>query len=98
MGYLPFALRDYLVRIGWSHGDQEIFSTEEMIKAFDRRQIERFDHLLGRENLLVTMAPADPHQIIAQRERQIPHRALGIVAECAVALRQIPTERLANQA
>ena len=31
MGYLPAALRNYLVRLGWSHGDQEIFSTQEMI-------------------------------------------------------------------
>jgi glutamyl-tRNA synthetase len=31
-GYLPAALRNYLVRLGWSHGDQEIFSTEEMIR------------------------------------------------------------------
>ncbi len=35
MGYLPAALRNYLVRLGWSHGDQEVFSTEEMIAAFD---------------------------------------------------------------
>jgi len=47
MGYLPSALRNYLVRLGWSHGDQEIFSTEEMIKAFDLpaigRSAARFD-------------------------------------------------------
>ena len=41
MGYLPMALRNYLVRLGWSHGDQEIFSTEEMIAAFDLPQIGR---------------------------------------------------------
>jgi glutamyl-tRNA synthetase len=41
MGYLPSALRNYLVRLGWSHGDQEIFSTEEMIAAFDLPQIGR---------------------------------------------------------
>ena len=35
MGYLPAAMRNYLVRLGWSHGDQEIFSTEEMVAAFD---------------------------------------------------------------
>jgi glutamyl-tRNA synthetase len=40
-GYLPAALRNYLVRLGWSHGDQEIFSTEEMIAAFDLPQIGR---------------------------------------------------------
>jgi glutamyl-tRNA synthetase len=41
MGYLPAALRNYLVRLGWSHGDQEIFSTEEMIAAFDLPSIGR---------------------------------------------------------
>lgn len=34
-GYLPEALLNYLVRLGWSHGDQEIFSIEEMIHLFD---------------------------------------------------------------
>ena len=41
MGYLPAALRNYLVRLGWSHGDQEIFSTQEMIEAFDLSSIGR---------------------------------------------------------
>ncbi|MCA1388326.1 MULTISPECIES: glutamate--tRNA ligase [unclassified Bradyrhizobium] len=41
MGYLPAALRNYLVRLGWSHGDQEIFSTEEMIDAFDLGSVGR---------------------------------------------------------
>jgi glutamyl-tRNA synthetase len=41
LGYLPEALRNYLVRLGWSHGDQEIFSTEEMIAAFDLSSIGR---------------------------------------------------------
>jgi glutamyl-tRNA synthetase len=47
MGYLPAALRNYLVRLGWSHGDQEIFSTQEMIDAFELsgvgRSAARFD-------------------------------------------------------
>ncbi|MDB5573844.1 MAG: glutamyl-tRNA synthetase [Tardiphaga sp.] len=41
MGYTPAALRNYLVRLGWSHGDQEIFSTQEMIDAFDLSAIGR---------------------------------------------------------
>jgi glutamyl-tRNA synthetase len=41
MGYLPAAMRNYLVRLGWAHGDQEIFTTEEMIAAFDLPQIGR---------------------------------------------------------
>jgi glutamyl-tRNA synthetase len=34
-GYLPDAVLNYLVRLGWSHGDQELFSREEMIRLFD---------------------------------------------------------------
>jgi glutamyl-tRNA synthetase len=41
MGYLPEALRNYLVRLGWSHGDQEVFSTQEMIDLFDLGHIGR---------------------------------------------------------
>ncbi|AND67801.1 glutaminyl-tRNA synthetase [Dyella thiooxydans] len=46
-GYLPHALLNYLVRLGWSHGDQEIFSREEMVKLFDiadvNKAASRFD-------------------------------------------------------
>ncbi len=40
-GYLPDALLNYLVRLGWSHGDQEIFSREEMIKCFDIKDVNK---------------------------------------------------------
>ena len=40
-GYLPEALLNYLVRLGWSHGDQEVFSLDEMIRLFD---IEDINH------------------------------------------------------
>jgi glutamyl-tRNA synthetase len=41
MGYLPEALRNYLLRLGWSHGDEEIISTEEAIKWFDLDAVGR---------------------------------------------------------
>jgi glutamyl-tRNA synthetase len=41
MGYLPAALRNYLVRLGWAHGDQEVFSTKEMIEAFSLDAVGR---------------------------------------------------------
>ena len=41
MGFLPAAMRNYLVRLGWSYGDQEIFSDEEMKATFDLPQIGR---------------------------------------------------------
>ncbi|HET6632483.1 MAG TPA: glutamate--tRNA ligase [Rhodanobacteraceae bacterium] len=46
-GYLPHALLNYLVRLGWSHGDQEIFSNQEMVELFDVANVNsapaRFD-------------------------------------------------------
>jgi len=46
-GFLPHAILNYLVRLGWSHGDQEIFSREEMIALFDiadvNKAASRFD-------------------------------------------------------
>ncbi len=41
MGYLPEALLNFLVRLGWSYGDQEIFSLEEMIALFDPKNINK---------------------------------------------------------
>ena len=41
MGYLPEAMRNYLVRLGWSHGDQEVFTTEELILLFDLNRVGR---------------------------------------------------------
>lgn len=47
-GYLPEALLNYLVRLGWSHGDQEIFTLDEMAELFDVSDVNRaaamFDH------------------------------------------------------
>ncbi|WP_102958455.1 glutamate--tRNA ligase [Mangrovicella endophytica] len=48
MGYLPVALRNYLVRLGWSHGDDEIMSTADLIQWFDITDVNkgaaRFDY------------------------------------------------------
>jgi glutamyl-tRNA synthetase len=41
MGYLPAAMRNYLVRLGWSHGNDEIFSTEQMIEWFGLEALGR---------------------------------------------------------
>jgi glutamyl-tRNA synthetase len=39
MGYLPHAVVNYLVRLGWSHGDQEIFTLEELVRHFDWKNV-----------------------------------------------------------
>lgn len=51
-GYLPEAMLNYLVRLGWSHGDQEIFSVEEMTKLFDIADINQSASAFNPEKLL----------------------------------------------
>jgi glutamyl-tRNA synthetase len=52
MGYLPEALLNFLVRLGWSHGDQEIFSIEEMITLFDPNNINKSSSNYNLDKLL----------------------------------------------
>jgi glutamyl-tRNA synthetase len=73
MGYLPEAMRNYLLRLGWAHGDAEILPTEEAIKLFDlpgvgrspaRFDFKKLDHINGHylraadDARLVTLAVA----------------------------------------
>lgn len=51
-GYLPEALLNYLVRLGWSHGDQEIFSIDEMIKDFTLEAISKSASAFNTDKLL----------------------------------------------
>ncbi len=51
-GYLPEALLNYLVRLGWSHGDQEIFSREEMIELFDLTGCNRAPSAFNTDKLI----------------------------------------------
>ncbi len=52
LGYLPEALLNFLVRLGWSHGDQEIFSVEEMIELFDPKNINKSSSNYNLDKLL----------------------------------------------
>ncbi len=51
-GYLPEALLNYLVRLGWSHGDQEIFSLDEMIEYFELKDVNVSASAFNPEKLL----------------------------------------------
>lgn len=93
MGYLPAALRNYLVRLGWSHGDQEVFSTEEMVAAFDLpaigRSPSRFD-FAKLENLNgLYMRQTPDEELLAAIERLLPQigPARGLPAVLPDALR-----------
>ena len=51
-GFLPEAVINYLVRLGWSHGDQEIFSREEMVKLFDIEDVNKSASAINPQKLL----------------------------------------------
>ncbi|MBN8944621.1 MAG: glutamate--tRNA ligase [Rhizobiales bacterium] len=81
LGYLPEALRNYLVRLGWSHGDQEIFSTEEMIEAFDLgsigRSAARFDFAKLEATNGHYIRNADDARLIQAIDDILPHIPQG---------------------
>jgi glutamyl-tRNA synthetase len=51
-GFLPEALLNYLVRLGWSHGDQEVFTVDEMIEYFELENVNRAASTFNRDKLL----------------------------------------------
>lgn len=51
-GYLPEAIVNYLVRLGWAHGDQEIFDLPELIKCFDIKNIHKAAAVFDPKKLL----------------------------------------------
>ena len=52
MGYLPDALVNYLVRLGWSYGDQEVFTREELIKYFSFESVGMSSAVFNPEKLI----------------------------------------------
>lgn len=51
-GFLPEALLNYLVRLGWSHGDQEVFSLEEIVELFELKNINKAPASFNQEKLI----------------------------------------------
>ncbi|QCI23638.1 glutamate--tRNA ligase [Buchnera aphidicola (Macrosiphoniella sanborni)] len=51
-GFLPEALLNYIIRLGWSHGNQEIFNKEEMIKLFNLKSISKSSSIINTKKLL----------------------------------------------
>jgi glutamyl-tRNA synthetase len=79
-GFLPDALLNYLVRLGWSHGDQEVFTREEMIAAFDIHDVNKAASAFNPEKLLWLN---QQHMMRAQPSALVPHlraqlRRLGL--------------------
>ncbi|MDK2741590.1 MAG: glutamate--tRNA ligase [Nitrospira sp. BO4] len=67
MGYLPDAMVNYLVRLGWSHGDQELFTRQELIEKFSWDHVQKSPAVFNPDKLLWMNAEyiktSPPHQV-----------------------------------
>ncbi|MBA4132930.1 MAG: glutamate--tRNA ligase [Hyphomicrobium sp.] len=77
MGYLPVALRNYLVRLGWSHGDDEIMSTEQLIQWFDiddiNKSASRFDFKKLDDLNAHYIRQSDDAELVRRVRDMLPH-------------------------
>src|SRR5690606_24580273 len=99
MGYLPEALRNYLARLGWSHGDDEIFSTEQMVEWFSldglNKGAARFD-FVKLENInghyIRESEPADLYDVMVETAREVGREEdhEGLVANKNTVLAALP--------
>ncbi len=90
-GYLPEALLNYLARLGWSHGDQEIFSLEEMTALFDIADVNKSASALNPEKLAWInqqhLMRQEPARIVPELRWQLER--LGIAAADDAALEAV---------
>ncbi len=88
LGYLPDALRNYLVRLGWSQGDREFFSTDEMVAAFDLsgvgRSPARFDFVKLEAVNGHYIRNADDARLVAAIDDVLPHIENGAAIQAAL--------------
>lgn len=75
MGYLPEAVVNYLVRLGWSHGDEEIFSREELIQKFSLENIGKSAGVFNPEKFLWL----NSHYIKARPLRQLANDVIPFI-------------------
>lgn len=80
-GYLPDALLNYLVRLGWSHGDQEIFTRDEMIAKFDIADVNKAASAFNPEKLIWLnqqhLMRAEPSTVVPHLRAQLARLGLG---------------------
>jgi len=86
-GFLPQALLNYLVRLGWSHGDQEIFSMEELVQLFDLSACNRAPSAFNTEKLLWL----NQHYIRTLPPEEVAKHLAWHVAEQKLDISQGPT-------
>ena len=88
MGYLPEAMRNYLARLGWSHGDDEIFTTDQMVEWFSleavgkapaRFDMEKLDHV-NAQHLNMSDDAVLTAEVLALDPALVPHEAQVLAA------------------
>ncbi len=81
-GFLPEALLNYLVRLGWSHGDQEIFSKDELVQLFDLENCNRAPSAFNTDKLIWLnqhyMKTLPPEQVAKQLEWHLAAQQLDV--------------------
>jgi len=91
MGFLPQAVVNYLVRLGWSHGDQELFSLDELVKIFDLKDVGDTAGVFNPDKMAWVnheWLKKLPDEELARRA--LPHfRAAGLPAEDDAKLRHV---------
>ncbi len=91
MGFLPQAVVNYLVRLGWSHGDQELFSMEELVRLFDMKDVGQTAGVFNPEK----MAWVNHEWLKKLSDEELARRALpffraaGLAAEDDAKLRHV---------
>ena len=79
-GFLPEALMNYLARLGWAHGDQEVFSREDLIEKFDLRNVGKSPAIFDMDKLLWL----NSHYIKSLPEKEIVERFKPFVENLGV--------------
>ncbi len=81
MGYLPDAMVNYLVRLGWSHGDQEVFTRQELIEKFSWDHVQKSAAVFNPEKLLWMNAEyiktTEPGRIVRELVPLLERAGLG---------------------
>ncbi len=87
MGYLPEAMVNYLVRLGWSHGDQEIFAIPELIEKFSFEQVQKSSAVFNPDKLLWVnaqhMQRGEPKRIAELLQPFLEQAGVGLAAKAA---------------
>jgi glutamyl-tRNA synthetase len=89
-GFVPEALMNYLARLGWAHGDQEVFSKEELIEKFDLAHVGRSPAIFDMDKLLWL----NGHYLKALPEQSVAERLAPFLEETGISVQEKEKARI----